>query len=255
MRPDPNYAIVIRNLNVWYGNKHVLKNINLAVKKNTILAIVGPSGSGKSTLLRVINRLIDLIPNARVEGEVYVLGTNVYNGHTDVSRLRRNVTMVFQTPNPFPHLTIYENVALGPTYNRIARNKEELDEIVKRSLMMAALWDEVKDRLHDKPTRLSGGQQQRLCIARALANHPKILLLDEPTSSIDPFSTQVIESTLKMLKTKITIVMVTHSFNQAMRVADYVLFMRDGMVEAFKPRSELVDSSEPLVKAYLRYST
>ncbi len=247
-------ALTVRNLNVWYGDRHVLKDVNFSLPQNKILAIVGPSGSGKSTLLKVINRLIDLNPSARVSGSVRVLGKEVLSDSINLATLRRVVGMVFQTPNPFPHLSIYDNVALGPRYNRLARNREELDDLVKESLIKAALWDEVKDRLHEKPINLSGGQQQRLCIARALANKPRILLLDEPTSNIDPVSTQKIELTLLDLKKEITIVIVTHSLRQALRISDYILFLENGRVVGYGPTKKIDEVGGEMIAAYLKYS-
>jgi len=247
-------ALIVKNLNVWYGDRHVLKDVNFSLPQNKILAIVGPSGSGKSTLLKVINRLIDLNPLARVSGSVRVLGMEVLSDGINLATLRRVVGMVFQTPNPFPHLSIYDNVALGPRYNRLVRNKEELDELVKESLIKAALWDEVKDRLHEKPVNLSGGQQQRLCIARALANKPRILLLDEPTSNIDPLSTQKIEHTLLELKKGITVVIVTHSLRQALRISDYLLFLENGRVVNYGSAEEISEVRSKAIGSYLKYS-
>ncbi|MEM1873331.1 MAG: phosphate ABC transporter ATP-binding protein [Acidilobaceae archaeon] len=231
-------AIETRGLQVLIHGKEILKNINIKVPKGRITAIMGPSGSGKSTLLRAVNRLLDLVDGAVVKGEVYVEGVNVYKA--DPYEVRRMIGMVFQEPNPFPHLSIYDNVALPAKVNRVARNKKELDEIVKWALDKAMLWDEVKDRLRDPPWRLSGGQRQRLCIARALAMKPKVLLLDEPTANIDPVNTLKIEEALRGLRDEgITIVLVTHMPHQAVRVSDYMIVMYDGRVVEDGPTEEV----------------
>ncbi len=233
MIEEKGYALQIEGLNVWIRGKHIIKGVGLEVPKRRILAVMGPSGSGKSTLLRAINRLIDLIPESRVEGKVLVYGTDVYR--EDPYRVRRLMGMVFQTPNPFPNMSIYENVAIGPKLNRLVKNKEELDELVKWALEKAMLWDEVKDRLDDPPHRLSGGQQQRLCLARALALKPKLLLLDEPTGNVDPVNAVKIEEALRSLlrDLEITIVLVTHTPHQAVRISDYIAFIYMGELVEF----------------------
>ncbi len=219
-------AIETINLNVYYGEKHVIKNITMNIPKNVVFTVMGPSGCGKSTLLRSFNRLIELNENAKIEGDIKLFGRSIFD--MDPRELRKRVGMVFQQPNPFPHLSIYENVAIGPRLNKLVKSKEELDKLVEWALKKAALWDEVKDRLKDSATKLSGGQQQRLCIARALAMKPEVLLLDEPTSALDPVSTAKIESLLIELKKSYTIVLVTHNIQQAARVGDYTAFILDG---------------------------
>ena len=224
------WAVDIRNLNVWYGLKHVLKNVSLRIPTNMVFAIMGPSGCGKSTLLRAMNRLLELNPLAKVEGEVWINGVNIYSDEVDPMDARRLAGMVFQVPNPFPHLSIYENVALGPKLNGIVRSKKELDELVEWALRKAYLWDEVKDELKKPAARLSGGQQQRLCIARTLALKPKIILMDEPTANLDPVAASKIEELMLELKEDYTVVIVTHNPQQAARVSDYVAFLYMGEV-------------------------
>lgn len=221
-------AIEIEKLNLYINERHILKNISLNIPYNTIHVIMGPSGSGKTTLLRVINRLIDLIPNARIEGKVFVMNKNVFQ--IDPYVLRRDIGMVFQIPNPFPHMSIYWNVAMAAKLNGVAKNGKELNEIVRWALEKAMLWDEVKDRLNRYPSELSGGQRQRLCLARAIAMKPKILLLDEPTANIDPVNARKLEEAIVSLKNEITIAMVTHSPHQAARVADSVTLIYDGTI-------------------------
>jgi phosphate transport system ATP-binding protein len=223
-----SWAIEVQNLNVWYGDKHIIKNVSFKVPKNVIFAIMGPSGCGKSTLLRAMNRLLDLNPHARVEGQVKINGINIYGDNVDVTWVRRQFGMVFQIPNPFPHLSIYENVALGPKLNGLVKDKSQLDELVKQALQKAYLWDEVKNDLRKPASMLSGGQQQRLCIARALALKPRIILMDEPTANLDPVASSKIEELLLELKEDYTIVIVTHNSQQAARVSDYVAFLYMG---------------------------
>lgn len=237
-----SYAVYIENLNVYMGSNRILEDVSLVVPFNTIHVIMGPSGSGKTTLLRVINRLVDLTPEARVSGVIKVLREDVYR--VDPYKLRRHIGMVFQNPNPFPHLTIYENVAIAAKLNGVAKGKHELDEVVKWSLDKAMLWDEVKDRLHDYPHKLSGGQRQRLCLTRALAMRPKLLLLDEPTANIDPVNARKLEEAIVSLKDEVTILMVTHSPHQAARVADHITFIYGG---------EVVEQG-PVAKVFLRPS-
>lgn len=234
-----DHIMIIEDLHVWFGDREVIKGVSLSVPRNTIFTIMGPSGSGKSTILRAINRLLDLYDNVKVGGKILIDGLDVYAPTTDPLEVRRNVGMVFQIPNPLPHLSIYDNVALGPRLNKIVRNRRELDEVVKWALEKAYLWDEVKDRLHAPASALSGGQQQRLCIARALAMKPKVLLMDEPTSYLDPVATQKIEELMIELKKDVTIVLVTHRAYQAARVSDYVAFIYDGKVIEVGPTGEV----------------
>ncbi|MEM1654791.1 MAG: phosphate ABC transporter ATP-binding protein [Nitrososphaerota archaeon] len=220
-----SWAVEICDLNVWYGGNHVLKNINLKIPKNVIFAIMGPSGCGKSTLLRAMNRLLELNPTAKVSGQVMVDGINIYSDKIDVTWVRRQFGMVFQIPNPFPHLSIYDNVAIGPKLNGLTKSKSELDQLVRWALEKAYLWDEVKDDLRRPAAALSGGQQQRLCIARAIALKPRIILMDEPTANLDPVAAMKIEELMLELKEDYTIVIVTHNPQQAARVSDYVAFL------------------------------
>ena len=206
------------DLNLYYGNNHALKNINLDIYENQITAFIGPSGCGKSTYLKTLNRMNDLVPNVTINGKVWIDGEDIYDPKVDTTLLRKKVGMVFQQPNPFP-MSIYDNIAYGPRIHGI-KGKAELDAIVEKSLRGAALWDEVKDRLKRSALGLSGGQQQRLCIARALAVEPEILLMDEPTSALDPISTLKIEDLMGELKKNYTVVIVTHNMQQATRIAD-----------------------------------
>ncbi|KGJ92424.1 phosphate ABC transporter ATP-binding protein PstB [Thalassotalea sp. ND16A] len=219
-------ALEINNLNLHYGNKQALNNISMKIPKGQVTAFIGPSGCGKSTLLRCINRMNDLIDNCNIDGEINLHGENIYNKHINVAQLRRKVGMVFQRPNPFPK-SIYENVVYGLRLIG-QKNRRILDEACERALKAAALWDEVKDRIHDSALGLSGGQQQRLVIARAIAIEPEVLLLDEPTSALDPISTLVIEELINDLKEKYTVVIVTHNMQQAARVSDQTAFMYMG---------------------------
>lgn len=223
--------IVTKNLNLFYGDKQALKNITLNITDKKVTAFIGPSGCGKSTFLRVLNRMNDLIDNVKVDGEVSIDGVNIYEKNIDVVNLRKNVGMVFQKSNLFPK-TIYENIVYGPKINGI-KDKKILDEIVERTLRQSAIWDEVKDRLNDNALRLSGGQQQRLCIARALAVEPEIILMDEPASALDPISTAKIEELIHDLKQKYTIVIVTHNMQQAARVSDMTAFFYLGELIEF----------------------
>ena len=219
---DTETKICVRGLNLYYGSNHALKNINMDIPAGAVTAFIGPSGCGKSTFLKTLNRMNDLVPGVRIEGEVLLDGQEIYGPNVDTIALRQNVGMIFQQPNPFP-MSIYDNVAYGPRVHGI-RGKERLDDIVEESLRGAAIWEEVKDRLKKSALGLSGGQQQRLCIARALAVQPEVLLMDEPTSALDPISTAKIEDLMESLKKKYTVVVVTHNMQQATRVSDYTAF-------------------------------
>ncbi|MBA4729380.1 MAG: phosphate ABC transporter ATP-binding protein [Deltaproteobacteria bacterium TMED126] len=216
-------AINIENLSLYYGESKALKEVTLDIEANKSTAFIGPSGCGKSTLLRCLNRLNDLIEGVKIEGEIKISGTNIYDPSVDLTNLRRSVGMVFQKSNPFP-LSIYENIAYGLKIAGI-KDKSKLDHVIEKSLKGAALWDEVKDRLNESAYSLSGGQQQRLCIARAIAVEPTILLMDEPCSALDPIATAKVEELIKELKKDYTIVIVTHNMQQASRVSDYTAFM------------------------------
>lgn len=223
-----NNIIEVNKLNLFYGAKQALENINLSIQKNAVTALIGPSGCGKSTFLRCLNRMNDLIEGVKIEGEIAYEGNNVLGPNYDVIELRKKIGMVFQSPNPFP-MSIYDNVAYGPRIHGI-KNKSRLDEIVEKSLKGAAIWDEVKDRLKKSGLGLSGGQQQRLCIARTLAVEPEIILMDEPTSALDPISTLKIEEMMDTLKQMYTVVIVTHNMQQAGRISDNTAFFYNGII-------------------------
>ncbi len=220
--------ISVQHLNLWYGEKHALKDTNLEIEENKITAFIGPSGCGKSTFLKTLNRMQDYVKGVRIEGLVSLDGEDIFGKGVDPTLLRKKVGMVFQQPNPFS-MSVYDNVAYGPRIHGI-KNKKKLDEIVEKSLKSAALYDEIKDRLHSSSLGLSGGQQQRLCIARTLAVEPEVILLDEPTSALDPISTSKIEDLLMELKDKYTIVIVTHNMQQASRIADKTAFFLHGEI-------------------------
>ena len=232
-----NSKISVESLNLHYGENHALKNVNMEIADHAITAFIGPSGCGKSTFLRCLNRMNDLVDGCRVEGKVILDGEDIYDKRVDTTLLRKKVGMVFQQPNPFP-MSIYDNIAYGPRLHGI-KNKKELDEIVERSLQGAAIFEEVKDRLHKSALGLSGGQQQRLCIARALAVSPEVLLMDEPTSALDPISTLKIEELMETLKKKYTVVIVTHNMQQAARVSDDTAFFLVGEVIEKNATSEI----------------
>lgn len=234
--------IDIRKLNVWFRNLHVLKDISLQIKENAVTAVMGPSGCGKTTLIRAINRMNEIINGSRTTGEIYIDGQNIYSENMDVYELRRKVGMVFQRPNPFPR-SIRENVAFGLKIHKIANGKQ-IDAIVEESLKEAALWEEVKDRLDDSAFSLSGGQQQRLCIARALAVKPEIILMDEPCSSLDPAATAKIEALIRQLGEKYTVIIVTHNLQQAARVSDYTAFVYMGRLIEYGETRQLFESPQ-----------
>ena len=220
--------IIVKDLNLYYGENHALKNVNMHIRERAVTAFIGPSGCGKSTFLKCMNRMNDLVDIAKVTGAVYLDGEDIYHPKVDTTLLRKKVGMVFQQPNPFP-MSIYDNIAYGPRIHGI-KNKARLDEIVETSLKDAAIFEEVKDRLKSSALGLSGGQQQRLCIARALAVEPEVLLMDEPTSALDPISTLKVEELMEELKKKYTVVVVTHNMQQAARVSDDTAFFLVGEV-------------------------
>ncbi|MEG1593300.1 MAG: phosphate ABC transporter ATP-binding protein PstB [Oscillibacter sp.] len=224
-------SLEVRDLNLWYGSNQALKQVNAALPEHEITALIGPSGCGKSTFLKSINRMNDLIPSVRIQGEILYQGQNIYDASVDTTWLRRQIGMVFQKANPFP-MSIYDNIAYGPRTHGL-RSRAALDELVERSLRDAAIWDEVKDRLKKSALGLSGGQQQRLCIARALAVEPDILLMDEATSALDPISTSKIEDLAVELKSKYTVIMVTHNMQKAARVSDKTAFFLLGELVEF----------------------
>lgn len=227
MAAQSDAKLTTTELNAWYGSNQVLKSITIEIVQGKVTAIIGPSGCGKSTFIRCLNRMHEVVPKARVSGAVMMDSRDIYASNVDPVEVRRRIGMVFQRPNPFPTMSIYGNVAAGLRLHGSIR-KRELDEIVERSLQMAALWDEVKDRLHESGASLSGGQQQRLCIARALAINPEVLLMDEPASALDPISTAKLEDLIHQLKNSYTIAIVTHNMQQAARVADRTAFFLNG---------------------------
>jgi phosphate transport system ATP-binding protein len=236
-KSEKNVVYRTKNLNLWYGEHHALKNIDLDIYENEVTAIIGPSGCGKSTYIKTLNRMIELVPNVRTSGEIMYRGRNIFDKSYRVEELRTQVGMVFQKPNPFPK-SIYDNVAYGPRIHGI-RDKKILDEIVERSLRGAAIWDEVKDRLHANAYGLSGGQQQRLCIARCLAIEPDVILMDEPTSALDPISTLKVEELVQELKKNYSIIIVTHNMQQAARISDKTAFFLNGEVIEYSETDKL----------------
>lgn len=242
--------IKTENLNLWYGEKQALYDITMSIRPNKITALIGPSGCGKSTLIRCFNRMNDVIDKCKISGMIYFHGNDIYSPKTDAVEVRKKIGMVFQKPNPFPK-SIYENVAYGSKVQGIT-NKNELDKIVENSLKNAALWDEVKDRLHESAMGLSGGQQQRLCIARSLSIEPEVILMDEPCSALDPIATAKIEDLMTELKKRYTVIIVTHNMQQAARVSDYAAYMYLGKLIEFGETEQMFeDPHEELTEKYI----
>jgi phosphate transport system ATP-binding protein len=237
------YKLTISDLFAWFGMKQALKNINLNIRSHIVTAIIGPSGCGKTTLIRCINRMHEMTPNAKAKGSVILDGLDIYDKSVDPVTIKRRIGMVFQKPNPFPTMSIYENVAAGLKLNGI-RDKKLIDEVVRESLEGAALWEEVKSELTKPGIGLSGGQQQRLCIARALAMQPEILLMDEPTSALDPIASSKIEELVHTLKKDLTIITVTHNMQQAARVSDYTAFMYLGELVEYSPTKQIFENPQ-----------
>jgi len=250
IKKEPVPVIECNNLNLWYDENHVLKDINTKFEKNQVTAIIGPSGCGKSTLLRCFNRMNDVIDGCKIEGSVLFKGDDLYGRNADIRLNRKKIGMIFQKPNPFP-MSIYDNITYGPKIHRI-EDKKTLDEITERCLKKAVLWDEACDRLEDSAMSLSGGQQQRLCIARALAVEPEVLLMDEPTASLDPIATQKIEELILELKKNWTIIIVTHNMQQAARISDYTGFMYLGELIEFDKTVQIFENpKEKLTENYI----
>lgn len=239
------------NLNAWFGTKQALKNISISIKTNAVTAIIGPSGCGKSTFIRCLNRMHELVPDAKMSGQVLLDGEDIYEKQVDPVMIRRRVGMVFQKPNPFPTMSIYDNVAAGLKLTG-ARKGKDLDEIVQHSLKQATLWDEVKDDLKKPGTSISGGQQQRLCIARAIALEPEVILMDEPCSALDPIATAKVERLVVELKKDYTVAIVTHNMQQASRVSDFTAFMYLGELVEFGATEDIFESPKnPLTEKYI----
>jgi phosphate transport system ATP-binding protein len=248
---DTNMKMQSIDLNAWFGPKQALKDVNINIKANSVTAIIGPSGCGKSTFIRCLNRMHELTPNAKMTGQILLDGQNIYDKQVDSVQVRRRVGMVFQKPNPFPTMSIYDNVAAGLKLTGTRKGKN-LDEVVKRSLEQATLWDEVKDELKKPGTSISGGQQQRLCIARAIALQPEVILMDEPCSALDPIATAKIERLVVELKRNYTVVIVTHNMQQASRVSDFTAFMYLGSLIEFGPTRDIFESPKnPLTEKYI----
>ena len=245
------YKVKIENVNGWYGSKRAIKDINLNVKEKTVTAFIGPSGCGKTTLLRCLNRMHEMTPGAHADGRVVVDGVDIYDKSIDPVIIKRRIGMVFQKPNPFPTMSIFDNVSAGLRLNGM-NNKTIIREIVEESLRNAALWDEVKNQLDEPGMSLSGGQQQRLCIARALAMQPEVLLMDEPTSSLDPFGSSKIEELVRILKDNVTIIIVTHNMQQAARVSDFTAFMYLGdLIEYGSTNQIFMNPEKELTERYI----
>jgi phosphate transport system ATP-binding protein len=248
---DNNAKMQSINLNAWFGPKQALKDINISIKPNAVTAIIGPSGCGKSTFIRILNRMHELTLNAKLTGQVILDREDIYAKDVDPVMIRRRVGMVFQKPNPFPTMSIYDNVAAGLRLTGAKKGKN-LDEVVKRSLEQATLWDEVKDDLKKPGTSISGGQQQRLCIARAIALQPEVILMDEPTSALDPIASAKIEKLVTELKRDYTVAIVTHNMQQASRVSDYTAFLYLGSLIEYGPTREIFESPKnPLTEKYI----
>ena len=244
--------ITSSNLNLFYGTKKILHEVNIDIKRNQVTALIGPSGCGKSSFLRCINRMNDLIVDCKIEGKILLDGKDIYSSKIDVVNLRTRVGMVFQKPNPFP-TSIYENIIYGPKIHGLVRNKAEMDFIVEKTLLQAGLFDEVKDRLHSKANDLSGGQQQRLCIARALAINPEVILMDEPCSALDPIATAKIEKLIDELKKSFTLIIVTHSMQQAARISENTAFFNLGKIIEYGETKEIF--TNPKLKETQDYIT
>jgi phosphate transport system ATP-binding protein len=251
MTTQQNIKISAKNVQVYYGNNHAIKDVNVEIEDKTVTAFIGPSGCGKSTFLRCINRMNDTIDVARVTGDILIDGEDIYDPKVDPVQLRAKVGMVFQKPNPFPK-SIYDNVAYGPKIHGLARNKSDLDEIVEKSLRKAALWNEAKDRLDSPGTGLSGGQQQRLCIARAIATAPEVLLMDEPCSALDPIATAQVEELIDELRQSYSVVIVTHSMQQAARVSQKTAFFHLGNLVEFDDTDKIfTNPQDPRTESYI----
>lgn len=247
---EKNLKMQVKNMDLFYGDFQALHSVDLDVYENEVTAFIGPSGCGKSTLIKSLNRMNDLVPNCRIEGDITLDGKDIYRKGVDLTELRKRVGMVFQHPNPFPK-SIYDNIAYGPRTHGI-KDSSKLDEIVETSLKQAAIWDEVKDHLDRNALSISGGQQQRICIARAIANEPEVLLMDEPTSALDPISTSKIEDLVDELKKKYTIVMVTHNMQQASRVSDRTAFFYQGkIIEQDKTKKLFTNPNEERTENYI----
>ena len=246
-------CIITRHLWAFFEDNPAVKDVSISIPQQAVTAIIGPSGCGKSTLLRCLNRMHETVPGARVVGNVEILGSSIYGEDTNATAVRRYVGMVFQRPTPFPTMSIRSNVAAGLRADRSLKpSRDELDQVVEEALVRAGLWDEVKDRLHESAITLSGGQQQRLCIARALATHPRVILLDEPTASLDPLSTQKVEELVYHLRESVTVVIVTHNMQQAARVSDRTAFLLAGELIEFAPTSTLFTAPrDPRTEAYI----
>jgi phosphate transport system ATP-binding protein len=254
---DLDLAITVRDLSAWYGARRVIRDVSMDIRANAITAIIGPSGSGKSTLLRCLDRMHEVVPGARSSGKVTYQGVDIYDPEIEPAAVRRTIGMVFQQPNPFPTMSIYDNVAAPARFNGLVKGRSAQDELVERCLRQAALWDEVKDKLGHGGTSLSGGQQQRLCIARTLALRPKVLLMDEPCSALDPIATLQVEQLMATLKAEYTIIIVTHNMQQASRVSDVTAFFNMGedragyLVESDATRTLFTNPKNQLTEDYV----